>query len=122
VCRAGNPDRAAEFFHPVLVMFVALAAWLIVDRILPSGWGPQQAAFATLIASGSMTFVAMVYAIADRPPTVRRSEAGATDSGPARVVAPASFLPSAVWEVGVRAPSMLSMHVDKVPGHDDPAQ
>lgn len=83
VRRAGNPDRAAEFFHPVMVMFVALAAWMIVDRIVPSGWGPQQAAFATLIAGVAVAFVATVYAIADRLPP-RRSEAAATHSGPAR--------------------------------------
>jgi hypothetical protein len=84
VFRAGNPDRAAEFFHPVLVMFSALAAWLIVDRIVPSGWGPQQAAYASLIAGVSVAFVAAVYRIADRLATDCRSKAVTTSSNSAR--------------------------------------
>jgi hypothetical protein len=51
-------------------MVVALTAWLIVDRITPSGSGLQQAAFATLIAGVAVAFVAAVNAMADRLPTV----------------------------------------------------
>ncbi|WP_265523604.1 hypothetical protein [Oerskovia flava] len=63
--RPARARRGAPGTHPVLVMAVALATWVVVDRILPSGWGVQQTAFAALVAGAAVVFVVLVDRISE---------------------------------------------------------
>lgn len=66
VAHAGRPTRAAEVVHPLLVIAVAIAVWFIVDLVVPSRSGVEQAALSVLIAVGGLLLVLAVSTVAAR--------------------------------------------------------
>lgn len=82
VHRADDPLRLAAFLHPVLVMVVAVATWLLVDRALPDGRGVPQSLLAILLAAGSVAFVVAVHRIQDRFTRVPRNRGGVREIEP----------------------------------------
>lgn len=87
--QTSGPIDLREFTQGAGTILVAIVAWLFVDRIVPTGWGVEQAVFALAIVEVATVYGIIVHTIADRIGPADSGEAGkwSPDNGRNRLAA-----------------------------------